>query len=122
METVLVYGTLRPGNSDVQYLSGSLYNLGWYPGYRTEGDSLVAVEPVYVTAETLRSLDRYEGCDLSSPETSLYVRVKAKTIEGTEGWIYVYNRPLEDGLIPSGDWLEHTSSSFGRNSHLLESV
>ena len=71
---VAVYGTLRAGGvNDIArldprvacvgrtWLTGSLYNLGWYPGLRLEGAQQVLAE-VYAMDDALeQAMDRIEG-------------------------------------------------------------
>ncbi|QDP50581.1 MAG: hypothetical protein Tp1125DCM00d2C21254131_22 [Prokaryotic dsDNA virus sp.] len=113
--TALVYGTLRPGLGETVKVEGfQMFNLGWFPGIRP-GNGTIIAERVEVKDDAhLSSLDRYEGYNEESPETSLYTRQQYG-----DDIIYVYNgEPPEDNLVEGGDWLKHTGEEKGANAHL----
>lgn len=117
MNTVLVYGTLRPfKNEEIVMVPGKLYDLGWYPGILlggdcgdpelgpADGEGYVTCERIHVSEERLRQLDNYEGYDPEYPEQSLYLREKVG-----EDWIYTYNRSFRGRpVVESGDWEQYT--------------
>lgn len=121
--TLLVYGTLRPGNAEAVSISGwRMYDLGWYPGVvkSDDPDDVVIGEIVPVKSdEHLADIDRYEGCQDNSPD-SLYHRVNLSNKEDEPLWLYVYNGPLNNcPRVYSGDWLDHKSHDEGSNSQLI---
>jgi gamma-glutamylcyclotransferase (GGCT)/AIG2-like uncharacterized protein YtfP len=120
---VFVYGTLRRGNARAMSIrfpnsrfiadakvSGSLYDLGEYPGLLLdESNSLVIGEVYEVDDETLSKLDDIEA-------SSDYCRKQVET-SGTHRmrcWIYVpENNPeliSRRTLITSGDWVEYAKT------------
>lgn len=116
---VFVYGTLRRGTArsmPVRFpgakfiaeaqVSGSLYDLGDYPGLLLdEANSLVRGEVYEVDDEILHELDEFEA-------SSNYLRKQVEISLGAHSrscWIYepdpeVYSLHI---LITSGDWLEY---------------
>ena len=71
---VAVYGTLRAGGvNDIARLqpgtvclgktelTGTLHDLGWYPGLRLEGGQLVLAEVYAMDAALEQAMDRIEG-------------------------------------------------------------
>ena len=118
---VFVYGSLRRGNARSMSqrfpnskfigeakVSGSLYDLGEYPGLLlNESNSLVMGEAYEVDDEILNQLDEFEA-------SSSYLRQQVEISLGANkrtGWIYVpesnseiYSHRI---LITSGDWLEY---------------
>lgn len=118
MNRLLVYGTLRPGIRPTVKVPGRMYQVGWFPGVILDADcgETFEAEPVEVTDEVLRGLDRYEGYDEAFPENSLFRRVAME--DGT--FIYVFNQSVEGcEQVGGGDWLDHTQQEAGRNNHLL---
>jgi gamma-glutamylcyclotransferase (GGCT)/AIG2-like uncharacterized protein YtfP len=119
---VFVYGTLRaggPGAMPIRFpnsqfiaeakVSGSLYDLGAYPGLiLNESNSLVAGEVYEVDDEILNHLDDFEA-------SSNYLRKRVEIPLGNErrtGWIY---EPDPDFYslgtpITSGDWIEYAKT------------
>ena len=116
---VFVYGTLRRGGAremskrfptsefiaDAQ-VSGSLYDLGAFPGLLlNESTSMVNGEVYQVDDEILNELDEIEA-------SSNYWRKQIEISLGTERkmcWIYEPNPEVYSPrtLITSGDWLEY---------------
>lgn len=73
-------------------LTGSLYDLGSYPGFVNKGiDAIPAGLHVFYSDRTLEILDAYEDYNPADPVNSLYIR-KVYQINGESAWIYIYNR------------------------------
>jgi len=118
---VFIYGSLRRGSAcsmserfpgakfiAAAEVSGSLYDLGEYPGALTdESNSLIIGEAYEVDDELMNKLDDFEA-------SSNYRRQQVEISRGSQqstGWIYV---PADDPesysqrtLIESGDWIEY---------------
>lgn len=121
---VAVYGSLRrndyangimEGATFVgqDALKGALFDLGAYPGLlmgdNKKGDVVVDLYKLpegEKGKELISRLDAYEAYSPESPDSSLYLRKVAVTINGeTPVWAYEYNRePPEESLVKSGDW------------------
>jgi len=118
-QLVFVYGSLRCGQAGAMSnrfpnsrfleeatVSGSLYDLGAYPGLLLgESDSLVMGEVYEVDDETLMQLDAFETA-------SNYLRRQVEVTLGTglaTAWTYEPNPECYSfgKLIPSGDWIEY---------------
>jgi gamma-glutamylcyclotransferase (GGCT)/AIG2-like uncharacterized protein YtfP len=116
---VFVYGTLRCGSAgamslrfpDARFIaaakvSGSLYDLGAYPGLLlNESNSTVVGEVYEVDDEILNKLDDFEA-------SSNYRRKQVEILLGTHRKaVWTYEPDLEFYslriLITSGDWLEY---------------
>jgi gamma-glutamylcyclotransferase (GGCT)/AIG2-like uncharacterized protein YtfP len=119
---VFVYGTLRRGGAGAMSIrfptsrfiadakvSGSLYDLGAYPGVLlNESNSLVIGEVYEVDDEILIELDDYES-------SSHYRRKQVEISLGTQRrmcWIYEPNPEFYSHrkLITSGDWIEYAKT------------
>ena len=119
---VFVYGTLRRGGSrsmsisfpDSKFVSdakvsGSLYDLGSYPGLvLNESKSLVIGEVYEVDDETLNELDDFEA-------SSHYLRKQVEVSLGNateSSWVYEPNLEFYSPhrLIESGDWIEYAKT------------
>jgi len=119
---VFVYGTLRRGGAGAMSIrfpnskfiadakvSGSLYDLGAYPGVLlNESNSLVIGEVYEVDDEILNKLDDYEA-------SSHYWRKQVEISLGTNRrmcWIYEPNPEFYSHrtLITSGDWIEYAKT------------
>ena len=119
---VFVYGTLRRGCAGAMSIrfpssqfisdakvSGSLYDLGAYPGVLlNESNSLVIGEVYEVDDEILNELDDYEA-------SSHYCRKQVEISLGTHRrmcWIYEPNPEFYSHrkLITSGDWIEYAKT------------
>lgn len=113
---VAVYGSLRQGFenhdiiSDSEYLGEdwifdiALYDLGPYPGAKTETSSGVLVEIYRVDDRTLKALDELEDYSEQNPANSLYIRTVTRTRFGN-AFIYLYNRHIAaERKIASGVW------------------
>jgi gamma-glutamylcyclotransferase (GGCT)/AIG2-like uncharacterized protein YtfP len=116
---VFVYGSLRSGSPQpmsVRFphstfiadakVTGSLYDLGPYPGLiHNESDSLVTGEVYEVDDEILKKLDDFE-------ESSNYLRKQVDISVGPDrktGWTYEPNPEFYSlhKVITSGDWIEY---------------
>jgi gamma-glutamylcyclotransferase (GGCT)/AIG2-like uncharacterized protein YtfP len=116
---VFVYGTLRRGGAgamsvrfpDSKFIaeaevSGSLYDLGAYPGLQLdESDSTVMGEVYEVDDETLNELDDFEA-------SSHYRRKQVEfSLDARKRMCWTYEPDLEfyspRTLITSGDWNEY---------------
>lgn len=98
-------------------MAGLLYDLGRYPGLKTEIG--VGALPTRVAGElwlledvdaTLRWLDRYEGIDPARPDESEYRRLilPARRSDGevVQAWVFVWAGDASRArLIECGDWL-----------------
>ena len=119
---VFIYGSLRRGNAQsmsVRFskskfitdakVTGSLYDLGPYPGLlHNESNSLVIGEVYEVDDELLNKLDDFE-------ESSHYLRKQVEISLGTDrktGWTYEPNPEFYSlrTLISSGDWIEYAKT------------
>jgi gamma-glutamylcyclotransferase (GGCT)/AIG2-like uncharacterized protein YtfP len=126
--SVFFYGTLMTGfdrrrrlGMDDQltsrrhgWIQGALFDLGLYPAAVPASDGKVWGEAFELTnpEPVLAALDEIEGYDVSTPDTSLYIRrqVQVHLDDGStaEVWAYFYNAPLGQARrIPSGDYLAH---------------
>jgi gamma-glutamylcyclotransferase (GGCT)/AIG2-like uncharacterized protein YtfP len=119
---VFVYGTLRRGSARAMSMrfpnsrfiadakvSGSLYDLGAYPGLRlNDSNSLVMGEVYEVDDEILNELDDFES-------SSNYMRKQVEISLGTDSrvcWTYEPNPEFYSPrtLITSGDWIEYAKT------------
>jgi len=124
---VFVYGTLRrggPGAMSLRFpnsrfvgeakVSGSLFDLGAYPGLLLdESNSLVTGEVYEVDEEILNKLDDFES-------SSNYLRKQVEISFGTHrriGWTYAPDpeRFSPHTLITSGDWIEYAKAKTDRH-------
>jgi gamma-glutamylcyclotransferase (GGCT)/AIG2-like uncharacterized protein YtfP len=116
---VFVYGTLRRGEAralSIRFpgsrfianarVSGSLYDLGAYPGLLVNDSNSFVIGEVYeVDDETLNQLDLFEA-------SSNYSRQQVEISLGAHKsvcWVYEPDREYYslDKLILSGDWIEY---------------
>ena len=116
---VFVYGTLRRGGAGAMSIrfpkstfiadakvSGSLYDLGAYPGLLlNDSNSLVTGEVYEVDDELLNKLDDFEA-------SSHYWRKQVEISLGSHRkicWVYEPNPEFYSlrTLITSGDWIEY---------------
>lgn len=119
---VAVYGTLREGLTNHQFITGCkriglgwltgfrMYNLGEYPGVIPTHDESgrIRVEWYDVPDDVLAELDRLEEFNPEAPQSSLYLRKRVFSPYG-QGWIYIYNQPLSSApYMEAGDWERYT--------------
>ncbi len=123
---VFVYGTLLSQGSNPAELMvnaevvcpatapGSIYDLGWYPGYKpsavdAEEDDWangVLGELIRVDKEGLERLDSYEG--YPGLYTRMEIPVTTEDYETVPALVYVYSGSIHpDDIIPHGDWLRY---------------
>lgn len=118
---VCVYGSLRQelGNNPViqspstKYLGDfksepvyGLYDLGYYPGLKENGNTSVTMEVFSVDDEVARRVDGLEGYH-PDREATFYDKKTIDTPWG-EASVYIYVPNVrEDKLVESGDWKEH---------------
>jgi gamma-glutamylcyclotransferase (GGCT)/AIG2-like uncharacterized protein YtfP len=115
LTTLFVYGTLRSqfNNRYARLLrshatllgpatvSGSIYRMGSYPGWKPEpaGEVRGELYELRNPKETLDALDEYEGEDFER------IAIKAAGDSSDSVWIYLYKKdPPEDSRIASGDF------------------
>lgn len=98
-------------------VTGSLYDLGAYPGLLlNESNSLVRGEVYEVDDKTLNELDDFEA-------STNYWRKQVEILFGAQsrmGWTYEPDPEFHSlrTLITSGDWIEYAKSKTGSNSNL----
>ena len=119
---VFVYGTLRSGGAGAMFIrfpnskfiadakvSGSLYDLGAYPGLLlNESNSLVIGEVYEVDDELLNKLDEFEA-------SSNYWRKQVEISLGPDRKVCSTYEPNPEfyslrTLISSGDWIEYAKT------------
>jgi gamma-glutamylcyclotransferase (GGCT)/AIG2-like uncharacterized protein YtfP len=116
---VFVYGSLRRGGTNAMselfpqaqfigdgMVSGSLYDLGEYPGLLlNESNSFVIGEVYEVDDELLTTLDHFEaGSDYWRQQVEISLGAVTSM-----GWTYEPKPGLcsDRKIISSGDWIEH---------------
>lgn len=123
---VFVYGTLRRGSTHAMSIrfpksrfvaeakvSGSLFDLGAYPGFLLDDSNSLVVGEVYeVDDETLKELDDFES---SSHYWRKQVKIALET-QTKKCWIYAPNPEAVSGRTPiaSGDWIEYSRTKTDR--------
>ena len=142
---VAVYGTLRAGGvNDIarlqpgiallgrSLLTGTLYDLGWYPGLQLQGSSLVLAE-VYPLNDALeQAMDRIEGIwpqdvgEYTKRVLTLDVALTSGGQQPLEVLVYEALPPALQGRtqITAQDWLawitqqgrEHPDTAFSLNT------
>ena len=126
-EYLFAYGTLQPGFAPTKiarvaaklrpvgegFVRGVLYDLGGYPGAVADPSAkdriLGTVMELPEDEEILARLDRYEGFDPKTPQTSEYIRerqvAELKAGGTVKCWFYRYNRkPKDVDRVESGTW------------------
>ena len=142
---IAVYGTLRAGGvNDIarlqpgiallgrSLLTGTLYDLGWYPGLQLQGSSLVLAE-VYPLNDALeQAMDRIEGIwpqdvgEYTKRVLTLDVALTSGGQQPLEVLVYEALPPALQGRtqITAQDWLawitqqgrEHPDTAFSLNT------
>ncbi|HEX8378883.1 MAG TPA: gamma-glutamylcyclotransferase family protein [Pedobacter sp.] len=128
MFNLFIYGTLlqsenpfgkylKENSQFVQFgkLKGRLYNIGEYPGARSDADAksfvLGSILALNNPTETLRLMDEYEGFGIDQPQPNEYIRelIDVETETGLmKCWVYLYNLPVEKlHEIVGGDYLDY---------------
>ncbi|MFQ3786339.1 gamma-glutamylcyclotransferase [Halomonas sp. A29] len=113
---VAVYGTLKRGQRNHFWLesadflgsdrlaSATLYDLGPFPGAKSEPSRGVEVEVFRVDAALLTELDRLEDFRPRQPHAGLYHRAIHATTFGP-AWLYLYNPEVTGCVaIRQGGW------------------
>lgn len=117
-DKIFVYGTLRPGHGanymmergakhvEKTRISGTMYNMGWFPGVRVEGDGEFISEGPTVTGDLYEITDDNLSSVLDSYEgyPTLYGRKQVTTESGEKTWVYEINDARDRPLIPTGVW------------------
>ena len=105
------------------YISGTLYDLGEYPGLLDAEDknSQVFGEIFDICGKValLRRIDEYEGCGKSQPKPHLYERrsvsVKLTSEQDIMAWTYFYlGNTRTQKCIESGDYAAYVKASSKR--------
>jgi len=122
---VAVYGSLRKGLGNHRVLGTDsellgeiktkpefkLYDLGYYPGLKKDGDTSVTMEVYRVTPSTLMSVNRLEGYE-EGREASFYDREVIPTEFG-DAYTYIYvPRVNPENEVKTGDWKPYYESKF----------
>ncbi len=113
---VAVYGTLKRGERNHHLLQGAeflgvdhltsitLYDLGPYPGARTEVSEGVDVELYGVSPSTFAALDELEDFNPRARHAGNYDRRVLSTAHGP-AWVYLYNHSVRGcPRIHAGGW------------------
>jgi gamma-glutamylcyclotransferase (GGCT)/AIG2-like uncharacterized protein YtfP len=129
-----VYGSLRqkmgashllkdiPG---VEYegedtVTGTLYDLGWFPGLKLNGNNKIIVEVYRVAPDhpILAVLNTFEGYYPENPKNSLFILRKTfLNSNGKEAMCYEYNRDASGRpIVKSGDWASYVSERNSRKA------
>ena len=122
-EIAATVGRLRPvGPASVR---GRLYDLGEYPGAVLSKNSRTLIHgevfELPTDAQTLSSLDSYEGFEPAKPSSSLFVRRAMPVVmdDGTRVrcWIYVYNGAVKDAQpVRSGRYARRRTRTRARRT------
>jgi len=119
-----VYGTLKEGGHYSHHLkkfrrkvmkatvTGTLYDLGYFPGMRLEGGNIVhgEVHEYKEARHVTEKMDEIEGY-VGPGMDNFYERVKTNAlIEGKSKPIevetYIFSRPIDKSkMIPDGNWI-----------------
>lgn len=126
-QAIFVYGTLRTGfhnynrllkgrvneTVDATLKGFDMYSIGGsYPAI-VSGSGEVTGELMYIDDEnydeTMRSLDWLEGYTPQRENHSMYLRITLTVVtadgELVDAYVYLWNRPVPDTKIASGDWV-----------------
>lgn len=107
MELLFVYGLFRDSARNLlgkkeylgkDYVKGNIYYVNeFYPGF-VEGKGKVLGDVYVIDEKVLPELDEFEGYE--------YERVRIKTLNNLECWIYKYKFAVTDfKKIEAGDWM-----------------
>jgi gamma-glutamylcyclotransferase (GGCT)/AIG2-like uncharacterized protein YtfP len=107
MEKIFIYGLFRDQAKNLlgnykslgrHSINGKIYKVNeFYPGFKPDNGKVWG-ELVEVDSSIISKLDEYEGHE--------YDRVKTKTNEGIECWIYQYKYDISNFKeIKGGDWM-----------------
>jgi len=121
---ISVYGSLRKGMGNDHLLSTSnylgdfqtnpefsLYDLGFYPGLKKDGNTSVTMEVYEVDEKTAERVDRLEGYTPGGNNT-FYDKIPIETPYG-EASVYVYVNDIpQERIVESGDWKAFKQSYF----------
>jgi len=130
---LFVYGTLRPGLAPAEiapavqklrlvgegFVSGSLYDLGDYPGAILDPSSqrkiFGTVFELPEDSSLVTQFDEYEGFDPNAPAESLFLRTSHPVSVASGAiltcWVYVYNRkPETRRILQSGRYTGKSST------------
>lgn len=90
-----------------------MYDLGAYPGVVSDPDGRIQTEQYEVIEHSvIQLLDEYEGFNVKNPEKSLFRRRIVWAWSRPLGYIYVYNRPVDNSpVVENGDWCGHLKRS-----------
>jgi len=116
---IFVYGTLLEGyGNHAHFLKGkgrklggyttepefTMYDVGYFPGVKHEGNTSIIGEVYEVDEETFQHIDGLEGYNPEAPQSGLYNRKQINTPWG-EAWIYIINHTFtQDNIVASGSW------------------
>ena len=122
---VAVYGSLRKGLGNHGVLGTTseflgeiktkaeykLFDLGYYPGLKRDGDTEVVMEVYKVTPSILGSVNRLEGYT-EGREATFYDRDVIPTPFGS-AYTYIFVPPVDSrDEVKSGDWKAYYESKF----------
>ncbi|MBR9903051.1 MAG: gamma-glutamylcyclotransferase [Gammaproteobacteria bacterium] len=113
---VAVYGTLKQGFNNAQWLNGAtplgsdvasaltLYDIGPYPGAKWQPSKGVTLEVYRINIDHLAQLDRLEDYRVDAPAQGEYDRQQITTCFGL-AWVYLYNPSVVGKpAIVEGGW------------------
>ncbi len=121
---IAVYGSLRRGqranhylNNDsfdyvgTDYVKGTLFPVGWFPGIQLFGDTPVVVDVYEILDENaLDNIHHYEGYLPDNPMGSLFVPKQVTLINSQkEAMCYEYNGRFgaAGDIVEHGDWARY---------------
>ncbi|MDY6779118.1 MAG: gamma-glutamylcyclotransferase family protein, partial [Halobacteria archaeon] len=93
-----------------------IYDLGDYPGLKTDSAGSVAGELYRVGEDAISEIDEFEGYYPGEPERSVYLREKTELLDRpTKAWVYVYAGEVEESWkVESGDWRRYRGEGNGK--------
>lgn len=115
---IAVYGTLRLNQpnykwllTEAKYLGTintdpifSLYDLGFYPGLKENGNTSIVVDIFEVTDSEAAAVDKLEGYR-EGANNRFYDKIYIDTVFGKAGMYIYMGNVYEDNKINSGDWI-----------------